>query len=63
MIQVSKKSFNDCIILSNNERNPDFEKECRYLKVGIFEKLDIKNDVELTKLSIKHGLMASEVAA
>ena len=29
----------------------------------IFEKLDIKNDVELTKLSIKHGLMASEVAA
>ena len=29
----------------------------------IFEKLDIKNDVELTKLSITHGLIASEVAA
>jgi len=29
----------------------------------IFEKLDIKNDVELTKLAITHALIASEVAA
>jgi len=32
--------FDDCIILSNNERNPNFDKECYNLKAGIFEKLD-----------------------
>ncbi|MDE0758810.1 MAG: LuxR C-terminal-related transcriptional regulator, partial [Pseudomonadales bacterium] len=29
----------------------------------VFEKLDVKNDVELTKLAIKHSLLVSEVAA
>ena len=29
----------------------------------IFEKLDIKNDVELTKLAIKHGLLEAESVA
>ncbi|HAF39804.1 MAG TPA: two-component system response regulator UvrY, partial [Gammaproteobacteria bacterium] len=29
----------------------------------IFEKLDIKNDVELTKLAIQHGLLETESVA
>jgi two-component system invasion response regulator UvrY len=29
----------------------------------IFEKLDLKNDVELTKLAIQHGLLEAESVA
>ena len=28
----------------------------------VFEKLDLKNDVELTKLALKHDLLTEEVA-
>ena len=29
----------------------------------VFDKLELKNDVDLTKLAVKHGLLAGEVAA
>ena len=32
--------LDDCIILSNNGRTPDFDRECRSLKAEVFEKLD-----------------------
>jgi len=32
--------LDDCIILSNNGRNPDFDRACRSLKAEVFEKLD-----------------------
>ena len=48
--------FNDCIVLSNNERNPDFDKECHYLRAEIFEKLDKSEQVlqEYLELSKKY---------
>ena len=48
--------FNDCIVLSNNERNPDFDKECHYLRAEIFERLDESEQVlqEYLELSKKY---------
>ena len=48
--------FDDCIVLSNDERNPNFDKECHYLRAEIFEKLDKSEQVlqEYLELSKKY---------